>query len=199
MNRDTAALQTVQGVLQKDERLLWWGYPRLRHIREPLRVTDILFLVFTGLIITFFFILWTRFLLKINFYFIEYIKIFVAFWLFSVLVMSLRVWLRSFTTALKKAPPYRRYTFYALTDQRILIIIALPGISPSVFTYLPREMNQPTSIVHPDGSGIVIFSTPRQVKLSSYGKDITLPGSFVGIPNAQHVTDLLRQLKARSE
>lgn len=66
MNRDTAALQTVQGVLQKDERLLWWGYPRLRHIREPLRLTDILFLVFTGLIITLFFISWIYFILKIN-------------------------------------------------------------------------------------------------------------------------------------
>lgn len=113
--------------------------------------------------------------------------------------MSLRVWLRSFTMALKKAPPYRRYTFYALTDQRILIIIAFPGISPSLFIYLPQEINQPTSIVHPDGSGIVTFSTPRQVKLVSYGKEITLPGSFVGISNVQHVTELLLQLKAQGE
>lgn len=80
-----------------------------------------------------------------------------------------------------------------------MIIVCLPGIEPTVLEYLPHEIEQPTSLVRPDGSGILIFGPARRSKISAYGPSVVFPGSFLGICNVQDASVLLQDLKASSE
>jgi len=89
--------------------------------------------------------------------------------------------------------------FYAITDQRAMVIVKIPAGAPKVFEYLPAEINLPTSLVRPDGSGIVTFGASREYKVGRYGPLITLPGSFLGVSCVQTVVALLQGLRGGGE
>jgi hypothetical protein len=164
-------------------------------MRKPLRAVDIFLLIPLSLVFALLLLLaihiWSKQQLSLS----ENIDMFLIFWAVLFLLLALSNWLRTFTGALRTVPPYRKYTLYALTNRRALIILSFPGREPVVLAYAPWEIKQPTSILRSDGSGTVMFGAPRQLKLYRPWLTFTLPGSFIGISNVQHVIDLLLRLK----
>jgi hypothetical protein len=188
-------LQTLQELLQSDEQLLWSDSPHVRKLRFPVsskaRVFDLLCNAFLALLFPALF----YWMVSVNAHkpFPFWITIPIVLCLF--LLFSLRSFLKTFTAAFKKSPPYRRSTLYAITDHRAIIMICLPTSKPTVLSYLPHEIDLPTSHVRPDGSGLLAFGAPRHAKLSRFGPDVVFAGSFLGISHVQEVAALLHQLK----
>jgi hypothetical protein len=185
--------------LQADEHLLWSDSPKFKYIREPLQPIDIILLVPLSLVFALLLPLAIHLWAKQQLSLVENIGVFLLFWAFSFLLMLLTSWLHTFTAVLKVDPPYRKYTLYALTDLRALIILAFPGAEPIVLAYALSEIEQPEIVLRPDGSGSVTFGAPRELKLYCPWLNFTLPGRFVGISDVPHVMELLLQLKEQDE
>ncbi len=191
-------LQTLQKLLQPAEQLLWSDSPHVRKLRFPVsskaRIFDLLCNAFLALLFPAFF----YWMVSVNAQkpFPFWINIPIVLCLF--LLFSLRSFLKTFTAAFKKSPPYRRSTFYAITDHRAIIMICLPASKPTVLSYLPHEIDLPTSHVRPDGSGLLAFGASRPVKIGRFGPSVVLPGSFLGISHVEEVAALLQELKSKS-
>jgi hypothetical protein len=195
--------QTIQNLLRADEQLLWWDCPQLKRMRFPLTTSDIISALIFGIV--------SAMLFTVLFYVAKSmytqrpstlgvnIEIFSGIFVCGLLFAYQRPLQRTFTDVLKAVPPYRQYTLYAITDRRAMIIVSLPGMEPTVLEYLPHEIETPTSLLRPDGAGILIFGPARRSKISAYGPSIVLPGSFLGISNVQDASILLQSLKASSE
>jgi hypothetical protein len=195
--------QTIQNLLQADERLLWWDCPQLKKMRFPLTTGDIIAALIFGIVSA---VLFTALFYMVKSIYTQRpsalsvnIEIFSGIFVCGLLFAYQRPLQRTCSDILKAVPPYRQYTFYAITDRRAMIIISLPGMEPTVLEYLPHEIETPMSLMRPDGAGILIFGPARRSKISAYGPSVVLPGSFLGISNVQDALILLQNLKARSE
>lgn len=192
-----ALQQTLQNLLQPDEQLLWSDYPHLKQLRIPLTsqkgAWNLLFDALQAFLLAAF-LYWMNFVIahKPVLFWIA-----IALFLGLFLVFSLRSFLQTFTAALKKAPPYRRYTLYAITTHRALIMIGLPNSKPTVLEYFPDEIDLPANLARLDDSGILPFGSARQAKISRYEPAVLLPGSFLGISHVQEIATLLQQLKSK--
>jgi hypothetical protein len=198
-----ASHQTIKTLLHTDERLLWWDYPQLKKMRFPLTSNDVISALIFGIVSA---ILCTAFFNIVKSIYTQRpstlwanIEIFGCIFICGLLFAYQKPFLRTFTDVLKDAPPYRQYTLYAITDRRVMIIVNLPGIEPTVLEYLPHEIDTPTSLVRPDGSGLLIFGRARRCKISGYGPFVVLPGGFLGISNVQGASALLWDLKGQVE
>jgi hypothetical protein len=199
----TNSQQTIQNLLQAGEQLLWWDYPQLKKMRIPLTSNDVISALIFGtvsaiLFTAFFYVAKSMYTQRPSALWVN-IEIFSGIFVCALLFAYQRPLLCTFTDVLKEVPPYRQYTLYAITDQRAMIIVCLPGIEPTVLEYLPHEIETPTSLVRPDGSGILFFGPARRSKIGAYGPSVVLPSSFLGISNVQDASALLQDLKARSE
>jgi hypothetical protein len=188
--------QTLQTLLQPDEQLLWSDSPHVRKLRFPVsskaRIFDLLFNAFLALL----FATFLSWIVSVDAHKLVPFWINIPIFLCFFLLFSLRSFLKTFTAAFKKAPPYRRATLYAITDHRAIIMICLPGSKPTILSYFPHEIDDlPTSRVRPDGSGILTFGALRHAKIGRFGPEVPFPGSFLGIARVQEVAALLRQLK----
>ena len=200
MNQLDLAQHTIQGLLRTDEQLLWWERPKIRYIKKPMTLNRWIILITNTIISSIFaFLALVLFLYFLRFLYIKEGGNIIRYFPFFLLGSFLAILPNYLFSFIGNMPRYYKRTLYAITNARILIIVTPPGSHPVVLEYFPQEIGQLESITRPDGSGIIIFSTPRQMRPGRYGANIVLPGSFVGISNVQYVTELLLQLKARSE
>jgi hypothetical protein len=193
----------IQRNFQQDEQLLWWNYPQLKNGRHFITRWDIASLsLFSGIVtILFISFIYTRNHIAIKGWLTSWTNggAIIGFFVFCAFAMYLGVYLRTYTVALKKAPRYWRYTLYAITDQRALILVHLPGHQPKIFEYLPCEIGLPTNVICHDDSGILTFGASHQPKMNSDGQCLALPGQFWGISHIQEATELLWQLRSKSK
>jgi hypothetical protein len=190
MNQIDLDQQMIQGLLQPEEKLLWWERPQLKNMRMPLQLGGI---VISGSLILIFSAVMVGILNMIyqdsHFSFLSNLLM-VA--IFSLLLFG-KEFLQTFTAAWRKSPPYRKSTLYAVTDRRALLIINVPAASQIVLEYRPEEIDIPTSVTRSDGAGSLIFASERKVDVGKYRSHITIPGSFLGISNVEHARGLLLQ------
>ncbi|GHO72437.1 hypothetical protein KSD_02080 [Ktedonobacter sp. SOSP1-85] len=74
-----------------------------------------------------------------------------------------------------------RYTRYAITDRRALIITQLPGRAPSIMAYRPHELAPISRIDQAAGWGDLSFGRRR--------------GRFANIASVSNVEQILRSLQ----
>lgn len=84
-----------------------------------------------------------------------------------------------------------RYTIYAITDQRALLITAVPGQSRGVVSYGKGDISTISRHEGKDGWGDLIFGTPRMLILG--GRRVMASASFGGIPRVREVEAIMFQ------
>src|SRR5260370_41942346 len=116
-----ALRQILQNVLQPDERLLWSDHPQLKKLRSPLLSKeegfDLLFIGIAAIPLTALF--YGMISLSVH----KWASLQMCLALFPLVfgLNCLTTLLRTFTDVLKKAPPYWKYTLYAITDRRAMV------------------------------------------------------------------------------
>src|SRR5690348_13243483 len=122
--------QTLQNTLQPDEQLLWADHPQLKKRRSRLFSkeggVDLVIIGIAAIPLT------ALFYGGISLSGHKWASLQTCLILFPVVfgLNCLTTFLRPFTEVLKKAPPYWKYTLYAITDRRAMIIVRLPFSEP---------------------------------------------------------------------
>lgn len=200
--RDALA-QTLQNLLQPDEQLLWSAHPQVKKLRIPVAVTWGIWGFLTNAIMALLFTVYLYWQGSVDFHtqisLHEIVWIYIPGFLIVFLVGFMQVFVKTFTAAFRKAPPYRRSTIYAITDQRAIIIVRFPAIEPTVLSYLPDDIDPAPDLVSPSGWGVLPFSEPRKTRIGRAGPTFVLAGSFIGISHVQEVAALLQLLKIKSK
>lgn len=87
----------------------------------------------------------------------------------------------------------KNWLYYAITDQRALIIRTFPR--HKIESFEPREFTRLERTVKPDGTGNVLFAEDiRRGKNGNY----TVPRGFYGVPEAKRVEETLLDLQRNS-
>jgi len=187
--------QTLRNRLQPDERLLWTDHPQVKKLRilvlAKWNVWDFLIRTIVVLLV----IVCLDWPGSVD----SYEKMYLWRDIFCGLSFIFMLFLGLVRTSKTAPPPYWRDTLYAITDQRAIIIVRLPACEPSVLSYLPGDIDPVPDLIRRDGSGILLFSEPREARIGRAGPTFELPGSFMGIAHVQEVAALLQQLKAKSQ
>lgn len=82
-----------------------------------------------------------------------------------------------------------RYTIYAITDQRALLLTAVPGKSRGVVSYAKADIGTISRFEGKEGWGDLVFGLPRTTAIG--GRRVVASASFGGIPQVRMVEEIL--------
>ena len=157
---NTSASMIQQGVLQSGEQVLWLGRPGLKYVRPPIHLYEVVASFILGTFIGYIFMILVMGSIKTTHPSQKTFAFFASF--FAVQSGPwLLTWYKTYFLTRGKMPPYWRYTQYAITNLRVLIIVTLPSTRPIVVAYTPEDIGELTDVVRADGSGTLTFGEPR--------------------------------------
>lgn len=187
--------QTVRSLLQPGEELLWWDRPNRVKIKPFLTMRNVRMATISALLQTFtifFFTIlkgtWTASYSTVLSLSIGGFCIFFALNLCQSLAMQ--------RTSLQYTGRYRKWTMYAVTNMRAMIIVLRPGGELYLVEYYAHEIGEPASYMDANGSGSLAFGPRRKLKAGRYRFPLNFKGSFEGIAHVQEVAALLKRLRS---
>ena len=171
--------------LRPGEQLLWWGRPDPQHqVRQDHAYTYILLAcIIAALAYLLYFCVETYFGTRNG---LLLAPIFLVICMLLLLVLVLYAYLRLY----RKLASDLRHTTYAVTNQRIIVMVANPqGLN--VTSHTAEDMGAIQLIETGDGWGDVSYGLPHTFAVGA--ARITIIDKLAGIPNARMVENLLNR------
>jgi hypothetical protein len=173
--------------LRAGEQILWWGYPNPKR-RMRRRQFNMLTVRFAIILAVFLFMVYEDFTLVPDWSFLETSTVLILIVANIVILFSLVYILLIYRTNLRVLGQFR-YTVYAITNQRAIMITAFPGKVRAVASYSKDEIGTISRQEGQDGWGDLTFGILRPVNVGT--RTVLAPSRFSGIPNVRRVEEIM--------
>lgn len=181
--------------LRAGEQVLWWGRPDpKRRIRR--RQFNMLTVRLAIIVAVFLFIVYEDITVIPDWSFLEASTVLILFVANVVILFGLVYILLIYRSNLRVLGQLR-YTVYAITNRRAIMITALPGKVRGVASYAKDDIGSISRQEGQGGWGDLTFGTLRPVNVGS--RTVLAPSRFSGIPNVRQVEEIMFQTFKRPD